>query len=113
MESSIFLDYRCHPPSGGASATLVSAFSTTIPVLAVGTGQNQITFFLDEGVADSSAVVNCDAPPSQLSWQPKQKNVAVGLEDGRVELISYQAGSATTGEQEVWASGCWTRGKGG
>ncbi|GMI07811.1 hypothetical protein TrVE_jg6403 [Triparma verrucosa] len=96
MESSIFLDYRCHPPSGGASATLVSAFSTTIPVLAVGTGQNQITFFLDEGVADSSAVVNCDAPPSQLSWQPKQKNVAVGLEDGRVELISYQAGSATT-----------------
>ena len=75
---SLFCDYRCHPPTGGSSACLVSAFCSVEPILSVGTSNNQVVFFHEEGSADDSAVVSTDSKPSAMKWRPRQKVLAVG-----------------------------------
>ena len=78
MESSIFCDYRCHI-SGGAASCLVSSFCSVCPVLAVGTSNNEIVFFLEEGISDQEAVVNLDSTPVALCWKPKSKQLVCGM----------------------------------
>jgi len=96
--STLFSDFRCHPPSGGAAEVLASSWCTVAPVLAVATSANQVVFYADEGVSREDAVINSSAnfmkggkppTPTNLQWQPKTRAIAIGWSSGKITFHSY------------------------
>ena len=64
---------------------VTAAFSNTdIPVLAVSTNKNRITFFQEEGSMVMDHDLNKESIVTALCWHPNDMILAYGMEDGHV-----------------------------
>ena len=64
---------------------ITAAFSNTdIPVLAVSTNKNRITFFQEEGSMVMDHDLNKDSIVTAMCWHPNDMILAYGMDDGHV-----------------------------
>ena len=77
---SLYLSYNIETKN--EKIITVNWSNTDIPVLAVSTDKNKITFFQDEGINISEHDMLRDARITALSWHPSDMILAYGFHDG-------------------------------
>lgn len=77
---SLYLSYNIDTKNEKILA--VNWSNTDIPVLAISTDKNKITFFQDEGLNISEHDILKDAKVSALAWHPTEMILAYGYIDG-------------------------------
>jgi WD40 repeat protein len=79
---SIYLNYDVYIEG---EKIITAAFSNTdIPVLAVSTNKNRITFFQEEGTMVMDHDLNRESIVTAMAWHPNDMILAYGMDDGHV-----------------------------
>ena len=83
---SLYLSYNIETKNEKILA--VNWSNTDIPVLAVSTDKNKITFFQDEGLNISEHDMLKDGRITALAWHPSEMILAYGFLDGIIIFLS-------------------------
>ena len=78
--ASLFLEHRCQSPSRAPATKL--AWCHIEPIVAVGTADHAINFYLDEGLLLDKCTIQRSCQVEQMEWQPRTRVVATGWADG-------------------------------
>ena len=83
-------------PTGGRSKPQCLSWCNTDSILAVGTANNTVDFYLEEGDALPECTIKQVSRPVLLKWHPSKPVLAVGYSKGK--LLLWDHNSRTLGE---------------